>query len=132
MPFLAKLQAATHRACSIYMRATPIDAITAPLWSHFHGQERRFPPSYIHVLDILYEMGIYTNVEMVHVPANPQLQFSSLEQAVEAVVELLILPDDEQTRTELRSLLAQWLVKRDGVLMSPVEDAICAIMWWTV
>lgn len=58
VPFLAKLHAATRYACYISMRATPFDTITAPLWRHFHGNERQYPPSSIHVLDVLYEMGI--------------------------------------------------------------------------
>jgi SAM-dependent methyltransferase len=132
VPFLARLHTATRRACYIYMRATPFDAITNHLWKHFHGEERCFPPSYIHVLDVLYEMGIYANVEVINLPANLQsLQYSSLDAAVDGMVEQLILPGDEQTRRELQGLLEQWLIERDGVLMPPVEKMVCAIIWWT-
>src|SRR5579864_7007128 len=68
VPFLAKLQHAARQRCYIYMRATPIDALTAHLWQHFHGDERRFSPSYIHALDVLFEIGIYANVEIVTLP----------------------------------------------------------------
>jgi SAM-dependent methyltransferase len=131
VPFLARLHTATRRACYIYMRATPFDAITGHLWKHFHGDERRFPPSYIHALDVLYEMGIYANVEVVHLPPQLQsLQYSSLDAAVDGMMEQLILPGDEQTRRELRGLLEQWLVKRGGVLTPLVEKMVCAIIWW--
>ena len=43
VPFLAKLQAALRRTCYIYLRATPMDALTAHLWRHFHGDERCLP-----------------------------------------------------------------------------------------
>ncbi len=114
------------------MRATPFDAITAHLWRHFHGDERHFPPGYIHVLDVLYEMGIYANVEVVSSPPSRQLQYASLDEAVGSLSEQLILPVDEQTRNELRRLLEQWLVQRDGALMPPTgEKMVSAVIWWS-
>src|SRR6266568_5737642 len=126
VPFLAKLRAATRRTCYIYMRATPIDAVTAHLWRHFHGDERCLPPGYIHALDVLYEMGIYANVEIVKLPVS--MRFPSLDIAVDEQLEQLILPADEQTRTQLRQLLEGWLVERDGMLVPPVEEMVCAII----
>ncbi|HEY6542388.1 MAG TPA: class I SAM-dependent methyltransferase [Ktedonobacteraceae bacterium] len=128
VPFLAKLQRAARQRCSIYMRTTPIDALTAHLWQHFHGDERCFPPTYIHALDVLCEMGIYANVEIVSLTGS--LRYPSLEVAVEELSELLILPGDEKTREELRGLLADWLVERDGMLVPPPQETTCAIMWW--
>lgn len=128
VPFLAKLHSAARQACYIYMRATPIDALTAHLWKHFHGDERCYPPGYIHALDVLYEMGIYTNVEMVTLPGS--LRYPSLDVAVEELAEQLILPDDEKTHGELRDLLAGWLVERDGMLIPPPREMQCAIIWW--
>lgn len=129
MPFLVKLQAATRQACYIYMRATPIDALTAPFWKHFHGDERCMPPSYIHALDVLYELGLYANVEIVHLP--PSLRYPSVDVAVSEMTEQLILPDDEKTREELRGLLTGWLVEQDGVVVPPPQNMVCAIVYWT-
>ena len=128
VPFLAKLQRAARQACYIYMRATPIDALTAPLWKHFHGDERCYPPGYIHALDVLYEMSIYANVEIVSLA--PSLRYPSLEVAGEELAEQLILPGDKKTREELRALLADWLVERDGMLVPPPKEMVCAIIWW--
>ncbi len=128
VPFLAKLQQAARQRCYIYMRTTPIDALTAHLWQHFHGDERRFPPTYIHALDVLCEMGIFANVEIVALSGS--LRYPSLDVAVEELSELLILPGDEKTREELRGLLADWLVERDGLLTPPPRETTCAIMWW--
>jgi SAM-dependent methyltransferase len=127
-PFLSKLQKATRQDCYIYSRATHIDALTADLWQHFHHDERRLPPSYIHVLDVLYEMGIFANVEIVTLP--PSLRYPSLNVAVREMSEQLILPDDEKTREELRALLEGWLVERDGMLVPPQQEVVCAIIWW--
>jgi 2-polyprenyl-3-methyl-5-hydroxy-6-metoxy-1,4-benzoquinol methylase len=128
VPFLAKLQQAASQRCYIYMRTTPMDALTAHLWKHFHGDERCFPPVYIHALDVLYEMGIYAHVEIVNLPGS--LRYPSLDVAVEELSELLILPGDEKTREELRRMLAGWLVERDGLLVPPPREMTCAIMWW--
>lgn len=127
-PFLSKLQKATRQDCYIYSRATHIDALTADLWQHLHHDERRIPPSYIHVLDVLYEMGIFANVEIVTLP--PSLRYPSLNVAVTEMSEQLILPDDEKTREELRALLEGWLVERDGMLVPPQQEVVCAIIWW--
>lgn len=128
VPFLAKLKHAARQRCYIYMRATPIDALTAHLWQHFHGDERCFPPGYTHALDVLYEMGIFANVEMVTLPGS--LRYPSLDVAVEELAELLIIPGDEKTREELRYLLVGWLVEREGMLVPPLQEMACAIISW--
>ena len=126
VPFLAKLQATAQRACYLYLRANHIDALTAHLWRHFHGDERCLPPGYIHALDVLFEMGIYADVEIVKLPVS--MRFPSLDVAADELLEQLILPADELTRTQLRKLLEDWLVERDGMLVPPVEETICAII----
>jgi len=129
VPFVEKLQAATRRTCYIYLRGTHLDALSAHLWQHFHGDERCLPPGYIHLLDVLYEMGIYANVRVVTLP--PGLRYPSLDVAVEESLEQLILPTDEQIRSQLRTLLEQWLIERDSMLVPPVEKVVSAIIYWT-
>ena len=130
VPFLAKLQAATRRTCYIYLRATSMDALTAHLWQHFHGDERCLQPGYIDALDVLYEMGIYANVEIVTLATS--LRYPSLDIAVEELIEQLILPDNQQTRRESRVLIEKWLVERDGMLVPPLEKIVSAVIWWAV
>ncbi len=112
--FVAKLRAATRRACYIYMRAVHFDTSTSPLWKHFHGDERQ------------PEMGIYADVEIVRMPG--VLRYPSLDVATEELLEQLILPDDEPTRGELRGLLQSWLVERDGAFIPPVDTQTSAII----
>ncbi len=124
--FLAKLLNATDRTCFIYHRATSIDSLSAPIWRHFHGDDRQDPPAYIAVLDVLFEMGIYADVEIVSIP--PSLRYPSFDVAVRELQEQLILPGDEQTSQELRSLLQGWLVERDDLLVPPVGEMVAAII----
>jgi SAM-dependent methyltransferase len=128
VPFLAKLRAATRQTCYIYMRATPMDAASNHLWKHFHGDDRSLQPGYIHALDVMYDLGIYADVEVVKLASF--FTFDSLEQAEEEMVEQLILPDDEYTRRELRELLSVWLVERDGKLRPPIQEMTAAVMWF--
>lgn len=128
VPFLEKLNDAAIQGCYIYMRATQLDALTAPIWKHFHGEERYMSPGYIQALDVLYEMGIYANVEVVKQPSS--LRYPSLDVAVTELQEQLILPDDARTREELRALLKDWLVERDGMLTPPGQEIVSAIMYW--
>lgn len=130
VPFLEKLRSVARAACYIYMRSTHVDAVTAHLWQHFHGDERRLPPGYIHALDVLYDMGIYTNVEVVKLPSFTA--YTTLEEAVQELTEQLILPDDEKTQGELRSLLNDWLVEREGLLWPPSYELAAAILWFPV
>lgn len=124
--FLAKMRQATRQSCYIYMRAVHFDWITNPLWLHFHGSERALPPTYIHALDVMYEMGIYADVEIVKMPQT--MRYPTIESALDEMQEQLILPDDTETRAELRQLLEDWLVERDNVLTPPVGELICAII----
>lgn len=127
--FVLKLRAATQQACYIYMRALHFEASADPLWQHFHGEKRHLPPGYIHALDVLYELGIYADVEVVKMPG--ALRYLSLENATDEMLEQLILPDDAKTRAELRGMLDGWLVERDGVLVPPVDEQWCAIITFT-
>jgi 2-polyprenyl-3-methyl-5-hydroxy-6-metoxy-1,4-benzoquinol methylase len=128
-PFLKKLAAASNQACYLYLRAISIDNLTAPLWQHFHGTERCQPPGYIHALDVLYELGIYANVTVVEAPF--ALSYPSLQHAEDELVEQLILEDTAPTRTELRTLLTDWLVECDnGAWCSPEQMVTSAILWW--
>ena len=124
--FLLKLRAATRQACYIYMRALHFDASTDTLWQHFHGEPRHLPPGYIHALDVLFELGIYADVEVVKMPGG--LRYQSLENATDEMTEQLILSSDEKTRAELQALLKNWLVERDGVLTPPIDEQWCAII----
>jgi len=124
--FLAKMRQATRQSCYIYMRAVHFDQIANPLWRHFHGSERAQPPTYIHALDVMYEMGIYADVEIVKMPQT--MRYPTLEIALDEMQEQLILPDDAKTRAELRKLLEGWLIERGGVLTPPVDELICAII----
>lgn len=129
-PFLMKLHAASEQICYLYLRATAIDSLTAPLWRHFHGDERKLPPGYIHALDILYDMGIYACVEVVTAPFT--LRYPTLADAEAELREQLILEDNAYTSQELHNLLVNWLIEEsDHSWRSPTWEMVSAILWWS-
>jgi SAM-dependent methyltransferase len=129
-PFLRKLHSASQQACYLYLRATHIDALTAPLWRHFHGDERQLPPGSIHALDVLYELGIYAQVEVVKAPYT--LNYPTLQDAEDELIEQLILEDTPPTREKLRTLLENWLSEQaDHTWSSPQQEVVSTILWWT-
>ncbi|MBO0792627.1 MAG: hypothetical protein J2P36_17005, partial [Ktedonobacteraceae bacterium] len=126
VPFLSKLLHATLHTCFIYMRGQHFDELTSDLWRHFHAEPRYLSPSYIHALDVLYEMGVYAHAEIVRAPQS--LRYPSLDIAVEEQLEQLILPNNDATRAELHALLSNWLIERDGALILPQEYMVSAIL----
>lgn len=128
VPFVRKLDAHARRACFVYMRGVHIDAVAGHLWQHFHGEPRKTGPSYIHLVDVLFEMGIFANVETTL--SRSSWVYDSLDDATDQFMEMLILPDRPEVRRELRGLLAGWLVEREGRLGLPVAGFPTAIIWW--
>jgi SAM-dependent methyltransferase len=126
--FLTRLHKATRQSCFLFMRATSFDEISDPLWRRFHGEPRCLPPGYIHALDVLYEMGIYANVEVVS--TTQSMSFASLEEAVAEMREQLILPEDPEITEELRGMLASWLVEQEAMLTFPLPQMSNAIISW--
>ena len=124
--FLKKLHTAARRSCFIYLRAGHYDDITAPFWKHFHGTDRFMPPGYIHALDVMYEMGLYANVEIAR--STFIMRYPSLAVAVEELMEQLILPDREEVRQELHGLLQNWLIERKGEYCTPSIEMVNAIL----
>ncbi len=126
--FVAKLDATARRHALLYLGAFTNDAIVDPLWRHFHGRPRRPGPSWLDAAAVLAEMGIDADVEIVEVPNHTR--FTSLAEAVADYRDLLALPDNRETRAELRRLLGSWLVGPDHALRTPVATLPAAVVRW--
>lgn len=127
-PFLARLDAAAGRRAFVYHRALQVDALTDPLWRHFHGEPRRLPPDHIEVLAVLRELGILADATIVWTPST--WRYESLDQAVEEFLEMLVLPDEPSVRTELLARLGRFLVRRADHLGLPVSRLPSAVISW--
>lgn len=82
------------------------------LWELFNKEQSGRRPDYIYLYNILYQMGIYANVEIIDVDHNTQ--FPDLDSAVRHYKEWMgISGDDEGT---LRSYLGENLIRDGGAL----------------
>jgi SAM-dependent methyltransferase len=92
------------------------------LWPRLYGEEYQAGPDYIYLYNILYDMGIYANVEI----STTKQHFSSPDEAVEQWKENLYqsAPEAEEV---IRSHLSTKLVNEDGTLWS--KNKIASISW---
>ena len=126
--FLRKLDEAARERAFLYLGAFSLDAVMDPLWRHFHGRPRKPGPTYLDAVDVLRELGLSPQVEVVEVPS--RARFKTPAEAAKDYRDQLCLPDTPQARKELRNLLADWLVPRDGGLGPPLKTVPAAILSW--
>ena len=127
--FLRRLDRATRRRCFVTLRALHLDALTDPLWRHFHGEPRRLPPTHVDGLALLAELGILADVQILATPQS--WRYPDLETAVDEYLEQLILPDTPATRAELAALLRAWLAPtEDGGLRVPRDTMPVGVLSW--
>lgn len=126
--FLDKMDAATRRRGFLYMNAASLDLVVDPLWRHFHGQPRKPSPTYMDAVAVLAELGMAAEVEVTEVPSRNR--FPTLNAAVKAYRDQLLLEDSAAVRAELRSLLRSWLIDDNGGLRPPLRMWPVAIVSW--
>ena len=96
------------------------------LWPKIYGEEYQPGPDYIYLYNVLYEMGIYANVEITN--SEYKQQFSSLDEAVEQWNENLDISSTDAEEM-IRSHLSETLIEEDGALWSKRETR-SAMIWW--
>jgi SAM-dependent methyltransferase len=126
--FLQKMDSTCRGTCFVTMNGSSSDTVTEPLWRHFHGKPRRPAPTYLDLQGILREQGSKPKVEMVEVPM--QVHFPTLAAAVKSYRDVLVLPETDEVKAELRSLLSSWLVQGERGLRPPVSTMPAAIVSW--
>jgi SAM-dependent methyltransferase len=126
--FLAKLDSAATQRAFLYLGAYTADAIMDPLWRHFHGSSRKPGPTYLDAIDVLRELGLKPEVEVVEVATRGR--FKTVAGAARDYRDQLCLPDTPEVRTELRGLLAHWLIRRGDALAAPLKTVPAAVISW--
>jgi SAM-dependent methyltransferase len=126
--FLRKLDRSATERAFVYLGAFSADAVLDPLWRHFHGRPRKPGATYLDAVDVLRELGLAPDVEVVEVTS--RVRFTTTAEAAKDYREQLCLPDTADVRRELRGLLGDWLVPRDGGLGPPLKTTPAAIVSW--
>jgi hypothetical protein len=63
-PFVRKLAGRARRRVAIQAYMTAPSSVVSPLWEPVHDEKRIDPPALPELLEALWDMGIYANVEM--------------------------------------------------------------------
>ena len=82
-------------------------------------------PDYIYLYNILYQMGIYANVDIIN--ADHNMQFPDLDAAVQHYKKWMDISEKDEEK--LRLYLTENLVEEDGVLWSR-HKLRTAMIWW--
>ena len=79
------------------------------LWSLFNREKHGLRPDYIYLYNILYQLGIYANVEVID--ANHNMQFPDLDAAVQHYKTWMNVSGDDEEK--LRLYLSENMVKEN-------------------
>ena len=123
---LYKMNNVAKRAVYIFETAGPKYWHYQELWPRLHG-ENFFPsPDYIYIVNMLYQMGIYANVETAEYETIQR--FLSLDEAVQQWAEKLDVTTPQEIDI-VRDYLSKTLNRDDDGLCLKYSQKIVAI-WW--
>ncbi len=92
------------------------------------GREFHQPPTYIYAYNMLYELGIYANVEMLEY--NNSSCYSSIDEAIETF-RCKIVNLNQREEDVLRDYLTEKMVKTDDSKFKfPNNEPDWALIWW--
>ena len=95
------------------------------LWSLFNRGKHGFGPDHIYLYNILYQLGIYANVEIID--ANHNMRFPDLDAAIQHYKNWMNVTGDDEER--LRLYLSENLVKENDALWLK-HKLRTAMIWW--
>ena len=95
------------------------------LWSLFNREKHGLRPDYIYLYNILYQLGIYANVEIID--ANHNMQFPDLDAAVQHYKSWMNVSRADEER--LRLYLSENLVKENDAFWLRHKLRTAMISW---
>ncbi len=123
---LVKINEAVKRSVYIFIVAgRRNEKEGSSLWSLFNREKPGLRPDYIYLYNILYQLGIYANVEIID--ANHNMQFPELEAAVQHYKTWMNVSGADEER--LRLYLSGNLVKENGSLWLRHKLRTAMISW---
>ena len=123
---LSKMNKVAKRAVYIFEAAGQKYWHYLALWPQVHREEFVLSPDYIYIVNVLYQMGIYANVEISHYELIEQ--FSTLEEAVQQWQKNLNVTTPEATEI-IRDYFRKTLSKEKNGWCFKSPQKMVAI-WW--
>ena len=129
VPFVRKLCDKTvGRVVVLLYTASPM-AQLSPFWRAAHREERIELPAMTELLPVLWEMGIYPDVEMLE-PTGVHV-FESREDAVETLRQRIYVAPGSEEDVRLVDAASELLVERpDGVVIVGAKQRRQALLSW--
>ena len=129
VPFLQALDGHARRLCFLNLMVWPPWFDRLGLWEAVHHEPRRAQPTYIDAVNVLHQLGCYTNVEVAWVET--ARTFDGLDDAVERFAESVAVGEDGERLRLLREALAERLAPLgEGRLAFPQGRYPVATLWW--
>lgn len=129
-PFVRKLavKARDRVAIVLYMDA-PLTRMS-PIWNAVHEEKRRDLPGLPELLPVLWEMGVFPNVEMAPQAGGPRI-LPNLETAIAMARHFLYIAPGSDKEARLREITPQFVVESEkGVTMRDASERPQGIVWW--
>jgi SAM-dependent methyltransferase len=110
--FIRKLEAHAREKVLVVLYENPPHTQANPLWPGVHGQIRLKLPSLRELVQLLWEMGIFPDVEMM--PPQEPRGFESRERALEQLRPRLLVEPGSDGERRLEEVLKDMLYEMDG------------------
>jgi SAM-dependent methyltransferase len=107
--FIRKLEAHSRERVIIVLHMQHPQTQTYPFWKLVHGEERRPPPGLRELIQVLWEMDIYPDLEML--PARPPRGYDSREAARKQLLYRLFLEPGGAGEGRLEEAMDELLVE---------------------
>ena len=112
VPFLTKLESHAEEKVLVVLFENPPQFQAHPLWPRVHGEERLRLPCLKELMAVLWEMGVYPDLEMLE-PQVPR-GFESRERALAQLRPRLLVAPGSDGERRLEAALAEMLEEEDG------------------
>ena len=129
-PFLQGMNAAARRTCHLCLGIEHPTGVLAPLWQHFHGEQRYALPAALEALNVLYQLGYPAQMQVVPNPTH--LWYSDWEDALEDVRERLrFTPNEKRDQAIQDALRSDFVQRNDGSVVPRNIPPFAAIVSWS-
>ena len=128
-PFVRKLESSARGMVVILAFADSPLSQLSPLWEHVHGEKRIDMPALPELMEVLWEMGIYPDLEMLEetVPVGAENRDKALEMLRHF---LFVKPDTDQDR-RLQNVMEELLVETPaGLVVRGARPRRQGLVFW--
>ena len=112
VPFVRKLEAHARERVLVVLYENPPQFQAHPLWPGVHGQERLKLPCLLEFMQVLWELGLYPDLEML--PPQEPRGFESRERALRQMRPRLLVAAGSDGERRLEEVLRDELEEVDG------------------